>query len=168
MKCSTAPNVSQSANSLIVWLTAKLHSLNVRPSVRSQDATGNATSLNAPNPNVSWYAKIPTVILNSNVVPVELEIRDYINLSPSSRKQKAIKNAAHVINNRKGENIQFLENVNRKFFKLNFWFPSTSCILVKILPILIYYKKNIYIKLSVNWLYFIKIKNLLKIVYDDF
>merc|ERR1712137_960546 len=70
VKLKTALNVSPSVNNLTVLLIVKHLNQNVKPSVKNQDVTGNATNLNALNQNVNWFVKILPVNLKLNVVHV--------------------------------------------------------------------------------------------------
>jgi len=55
-----------------VSLIAKHLNQNVKQFVKNLNVIGNATNLNAPNPNVNLFAKTPLVDLNSNAVNVML------------------------------------------------------------------------------------------------
>jgi len=51
-----------------VLLTAKHPNQNVKQYVKNQNVTGNVINQTAQNPNVNWYAKIPTVYLKLSAV----------------------------------------------------------------------------------------------------
>jgi hypothetical protein len=70
VKCSTAQNVSLSANNLIALLTAKPPNQNVNQYVKNLNVIGNATNLLVLNLNVNLFVKIPTVSQRLNAVLV--------------------------------------------------------------------------------------------------
>jgi len=95
-KCSTAPNVSLSANNPIASPTVKPPNPNVNQSAKNLNVTGNATNPLALNPNVNLFAKIPIAFLKLNAAPVHLEHPKLPNLSHSSKKPKNKTNVANA------------------------------------------------------------------------
>jgi len=70
VKCSTAPNVSPSANNPIVLPIAKPQNQNANQFAKNPNVTGNVINLPAPNLNVNLFAKILTVSLKLNAALV--------------------------------------------------------------------------------------------------
>merc|ERR1711957_21366 len=70
VKCSTAQNVSLSANNPIVSLTVKHLNQNANQSVKNPNVTGNVINPLALNPSASLFAKTLPVSLKLNAAHV--------------------------------------------------------------------------------------------------